>query len=372
MLDINYFKKRIGITDGDKLLLKLTFVSKADEKDILELLSGYDIENAPLGFNLLLANLLNIHSNIKISEDDMPRIKGVVRYFQYQNTALLAAFNQIVRELNAKNIPVLLIKGISMKYLYPDMPRYMADVDFAVSFKNFKKALNIALRNGFKISVRAKHSVDLYNGVRRLDLHRFIVKTDINTRNTDNKIFERAVAVKAFGVNVLIPKAEDMFFLTLQNAFDNIIYNKPYPMKILWIFDCLRILESVKNKNENINWDIIIHNASQTGLSYATKLMLEVFDSIVPSKIPDGVISKIKTDDNQKAAFEEYVRLHIVMKRSCDIKAAVKTILFSKNNKYADIKRAVELTLEFFYIKFVHHCFFARKFLLVKISERYL
>jgi len=372
MLDLNYFKESLAITENDKLLLKLMFSSKTEEKDVLNLLSGYDIESAPLGFNLLLANLLNKHPNIKISQSDMPRIKGVVRYFQYQNTALLAAFNKIGRELNAKNIPVLLIKGISMKYLNPDMPRYMADVDFAVQFKHFNEALNSALRNGFKISVNAKHSVDLYNGFQRIDLHRFIVKSDFNTRHTDNKIFERAVPVKAFGVNALIPKAEDMIFLTLQNAFDNILYKKPYPMKILWIFDCLRIIESVKNKNENLNWDIVINDALQTGLCCSTKLMLELFDSIVPAVIPPDVISKIKTCDKQKVSFEKYVRLHILMRRSREIKTAVKTILFSKNKKYEHIKCAVELTFEFFYLKFIHHCFFARKFLLAKTSERYL
>jgi len=100
--------------------------------------------------------------------------------------------------------------------------------------------------------------------------------------------------------------------------------------------------------------------------------MLELFDSIVPSVIPPDVISKIKTCDKEKEAFEKYVRLHILMRRSREIKTAVKTILFSKNKKYEHIKCAIDLTFEFFYLKFIHHCFFARKFLLAKISERYL
>lgn len=369
MLDLDYFKKRVNLTKHDRLLLKLTFSDVADDTDIINLITNYDMETAPLGFTFLLINLMQKHPHIKVPKEIMPRINGAIRYFQCQNATLLASFSQIGRQLNNKNIPVLLMKGIAMKYLYPNTPRFMGDIDFAVPFNKYDKTIKIAVNKGFKVAVKANHSTDLYRGIsQKIDIHRFIVKTDIDTKHFDNKIFIRAKHDVAFGVNVLIPKEEDLIFLILQNACDNIIYSKPYPMQFLWIFDCVNII----NKKRNINWDIVLNNAARVNLLCQTRMMLQLFEWLMPSFISKDLIETISITQEEKKDFDEKVKIALIENKCIKIKSQVKKILLSKNKKLKDISFSVKMVAEFIYLKAVHRIDIVRFFLLDKTSKRLL
>ncbi len=373
MPDLDYFYAKINLTPQDLLLLKLTFAEVPDEKDSINLITNYDIETAPLGFSFLLSNLIQKHNHIKIPKDLIPRLKGVLRYFQCQNATLLSSFSQIGRELNNKNIPVFLIKGIVMKYLFPNTPRLMGDVDFTVPFNNYNEAIETAKKKGFKVAVKANHSTDLYRGVsEKIDIHRFIVKTDKDTKHFDNKLFSRSTKDTVFGVNVLIPKDEDLIFLILQNAFDNIIYSKAYPMQFLWVFDCANIINKNKSIGKNINWDIVLNNAYETNLLCETRMMLQLFNRLLPSFIPKDLVLKISTTLRQEKDFDNKVKIASIENRCIEIKSRVKKILLSKNKKLKDIIFSVKITVEFFYLKSIHRIAVIRFLLLDRASKRLL
>ena len=160
MLDINFFVRYLNISEKQEYLLKLyTSKENVTKDEIYHLLYDfdYDIEKETLNFNFLLAHLFQNNPHIEIPKDIEPRLKGVIRWFQYRNISLLSCLKQLIGELNKKNIPVLLIKGAAMRILEPNKSRMMADVDCAVGIDDLNETIKISRKLGFKLNKAYKH-----------------------------------------------------------------------------------------------------------------------------------------------------------------------------------------------------------------------
>ncbi|GHU12313.1 hypothetical protein FACS189449_05750 [Alphaproteobacteria bacterium] len=281
---IEYF----GFREKDIRLLRLMFADNTTENDVLDILSQYDIFDEFLGVNLLLAFLVNRHPGIK--HPLVPVLQGVVRYFQYKNAFLLEGFWKIGKELNRRGIPILIIKGLVMRHLYPRYLRHMYDVDFVVPRRRIDEAVEIATEMGATIVIKTLHSVDMiFSDNMKFDIHSVVIKED---SSVDDKIWRSSRRDVAFGVKVLIPSTENLIFSVLTNFYCNLIYDDFFwdtskhtvsAKSLAWICDIVNILKT----NKSINWNIIMENGEKTGLTYQIKQLLDVFKSILPGMLPN-------------------------------------------------------------------------------------
>ena len=91
MLGIEPFIRFLNLSQKEEYLLNLYISKNVTKKDIYSLLYDfdYDIEKETLNFNFLLAHLFQNNPHIEIPKDIEPRLKGVLRWFQYRNILLL-------------------------------------------------------------------------------------------------------------------------------------------------------------------------------------------------------------------------------------------------------------------------------------------
>jgi len=284
MISADYFIKHTSLSSKETSLLRLSLAQSVTQAELDTLLAGYDMDAEPIHFNLVLAHLSKKHPELNFPGEIKPRLSGVLRYFLYHNTTLGAAFREVATEMRRNDIPVLMMKGIAMKYLRPGSTRAMFDVDFAVPPDQLDEAVRLALNMGFK-NTHARplsHSVDLLKAPNiALDIHRFLTKNEQHkTAVTDRAIWSRATQVTAFGAVVLMPTPEDLLFLLLVNAYHNICHLHNFHGNFMWLFDCAHILR----EKPDFNWDIVIDNAEKNGQSYQLRVMLELFRHFLPAQ----------------------------------------------------------------------------------------
>ncbi|MDL2280821.1 nucleotidyltransferase family protein [Selenomonadales bacterium OttesenSCG-928-I06] len=287
---INYFYHHSNLVTKEKLLLTLALTnSTISQQELNKLLADFEIEDEQLEVILLFAFLQKKQPHLIFPQEITAQLQGVIRYFQYKNTGLLAAFRKIGSELNKEKIGVLLMKGVVMKFLRPEEQRHMYDIDFAVLPKDYDKAVEIARALDFKVSYIAEHSTDFFWNDHGIDIHRFLTKLGRDTSATDQFVWDRAQKVSAFGVDAFLPVTEDIIFMILINAYGNIVAQESSPNRFFWIIDTAFLIREYPN----LDWNIVLDNAQKTDQLYKIKIMLSVFDKIIPLQIPENLISSI-------------------------------------------------------------------------------
>jgi hypothetical protein len=292
MFDTSFLKEEVNIGEKDKLLIRLSFADIVAPDDLVNLLSDYDIENARLDFNLLLAYLLKKYPDLGFPKEIVPRLEGVIRFFQYKNATLLHAFKEVGAQLNLKKIPILLIKGILMRYINPNEPRLMFDVDFIVPEKDYEEAVQTAVETGFTVKLVCQHSTDLVKDTAALDVHYlFMHETDRAGAAIIKEMFARAKNTTAFGIDVLIPALEDWMIVVLTNAYHNVVVEPPSATakEFFYFYDIAKIIKS----NKDLNWDVMLNTAAKAGILYQIRTILDFFDEIVPGMLPSDLFAKI-------------------------------------------------------------------------------
>ena len=322
MLDTKFFITLLNLSVKEQILLALYIKKVATKEEIYHLLYDFDynIEKEKLTFNFLLAQIFQNNPDIEIPKDLEPRLKGVLRLFQYNNVPLLLGLKQLTQKLNEQNIPVLLAKGAAMRILEPNKARMMYDVDCAVPKDKFDKAVETSKTLGFKITGKCGHANTISKNKNQIiDVHYNLVKSNKNSNEIYKKFFERANKYNFYGTKVLIPNTEDFLFLIFNNGFDNIIYSQPFYKNVSWLLDGMYIIKN----NKNINWDIIIKNAKETDTLAQTKIMLELFDYFLPNTIPDNVISSINISEKEQKDFDFYTKTHLFFSKAQQIKEEI-------------------------------------------------
>src|SRR5690606_33528897 len=104
------------------------------------------------------------------SEEVIPQLKGIYRYYQVQNAILLQKLFQFTKKLNQDHISPLLLKGSAMRLYYASgVSRMMADVDLAFEDTEYEKALSSAEELGAEFVNEAKYAVTYKLNQTKLD-----------------------------------------------------------------------------------------------------------------------------------------------------------------------------------------------------------
>lgn len=299
--DINssgYLKKDVSITDAlienfyneiltesDKKLLQLAFSLNPTQEDLYHLLEDWDIEVKSGDKSLMLAYFVKLHPELKFTSYEGPRLKGLLNFYRFKNIKTIAHYSKIGRELNKSGIVPMIIKGGAIKYLRPDLPRIMGDIDILVPEKDLLKCAEIAAAIGYWYEKIDIHAIDLHPAGSKegaIDIHKYICMDAPKEKNLLYGLYKRAENKSVFGVNTLIPSNEDLLFITLINLSRN-LRNKTSQAGLLYtLFDCKFLIES----KPDFNWKIIKENAQKTGTEIYMNFAIKFIDKISPNILP--------------------------------------------------------------------------------------
>ena len=227
------------LSDTDKVLLNLVFTEKPEQEDVDKCLEKYDIEVTGGHKALLLSYFMKMHPDLKYSDYVAPRLRGLLQFYRFQNMKLISHYTKICRELEKANINFLILKGGCMKYLRPDYPRVMNDIDILVDEKDWKKSGQIAEKMGYEIYWDI-HSLDIHpKGTKEgiMDIHKYIIMETEKEKVIIKDIYKRSIKQKVFGIETFVPSNEDLFFIILVNMVRNLRHKTSYGGILYNLFD---------------------------------------------------------------------------------------------------------------------------------------
>ena len=192
----------------------------------------------------------------------------------------------------------MILKGGAMKFLRPELPRIMGDIDILVPDNVFMKSAKIACSLGYVFYDIYSHSIDIHkpdsdSGV--LDIHRFIFIGTGHERKLLKNLFKRSREENVFGVKTLIPSNEDMMFISLVNLARNLREKTSQAGLIYTIFDCKFLQES----KPDFDWEIVKENArltkTEVQMNFAIKFLMRISKNIFPEALQSDVLFEKET-----------------------------------------------------------------------------
>ena len=312
-----YLNKNISVTDAlienfyneilaneEKLLLKLIFSNNPNQEELDNLLKVWDIEVKQGSKSLLLAHFLKTHPELNATKYEEPRLKGLLLNLRFKNLQIISHFTKIGKEINKQEIVPIIFNDGLMKYLNPDAPRELADMDILVPEKKWVESAKIAKKLGYIFKKLNNFSFDILEkkdalyGI--LNIHKFI---NFETKKENiwlKDLYKRTTKNEIYGVKVNIPCYEDLIFILLTYISQNLRNNKAQSDLLYQIYDCKYLLDN----KPDFNWNIIIENAKKTKtevqINFAIKFLNKISENIVPVEIRNNILFEKETNDYSK------------------------------------------------------------------------
>lgn len=274
-------------TQKDKLLISLLFGKEISEQEVDTLTKNLDVYKENQSYILLLS-YLGFRYNWKFfPKDIVSQIEEINSIHKLRSILNMSWLIEKIRILNRANIPVMLLKGLALKYHYAvGYTRMMNDFDIAVPESKYKEAINLLMdkESVYNGEVTNYHG-EIKCGIKRLDVHWWIFKNN-GEKGTD--IWERSKQIDFFGTKVYVMCPQDMFIHQLDNRSRDVFSGVYLKRRLNWVFDCRCILDFM----ENFSIKEIYSRAEEFSVIYSVKHMLSVFSKCFPTLMDKEEIEK--------------------------------------------------------------------------------
>lgn len=274
----------LHVSARDEILLKCVFANNINQPMLDDCLEKCDIEVMGGAKCLLLSYLMHEHPELKFSSYSGPRIRGLINFWRFRNLKTLSHFSKIGKALNTNHIPMLLFKGGAMKLLRPELSRSMGDVDILIPQDRIDEAVCLCANLGFLYDrADSKHAIGFHTPTEdAVDIHYALYEPGTDLRTLHDRLFSRAASRKAFGVDVLLPCHEDLFFLVLANFTKNLREHTSLKGLYLALCDCHFLLRD----KPDFRWEIVREDAKNSDKELEVRFAAEFMNRIVPETIP--------------------------------------------------------------------------------------
>jgi hypothetical protein len=197
-----------------------------------------------------------------ISDELMPRLKGIYRKSWSKNQFLFFKTGRMLKFFEGHGIKTLVMKGIPLSILFYKnfATRPMADMDLLIPFSDARRAVELLQDAGWKLynpqylefNLKYGRSATFADSEKtELDLHWhpiFEAHGDIS----EDDFWNEALPLEVAGAKTLSFDATDLFFHTIVHGLR---YNPEPPIR--WIADAMAIL---KSKDYQIDWNRLLHH----------------------------------------------------------------------------------------------------------------
>ena len=192
--------------------------------------------------------------------------------------------SEFLCEFNKQNIPVIVLKGLVIRELYPKPElRTMCDADLIVHKEDLEKVKNLLLNLGYIEKVTSDKDVCFIRGNTYVEVHWSIA----NEKSFDNvELFEEMMWKNAMKVNVGDSEVLSMFYedLLVHICMHMAAHIKYLGFGIRQLCDLVLIVEK---KGNVINWDKIIEKINMLGIYKFTVAIFNICNKLFDMKIPD-------------------------------------------------------------------------------------
>lgn len=337
------------ILPKDRQLLKIAFNPDVEQKDLDDFLEEWDIETVGLHQAIIVAYTMKMHPKLKFDAYTGPRLKGILNYLRFQNLELISHFSKITRRLNQENIFPLIIKGSVMRYLRPDLPRVMGDIDILLPSEQHLERTKKCVQELGYICSDAGHSIDVHpkddlqKGI--LDMHRFFGFLPQTNPKINAQIFKRATLQKVFSAKAYVPQNEDMVFICLNNLAANLRNSTSVQGIAQNMFDLVYLTKA----KPDFDWNIVVQDILTTKTEASIYLAMQFVNKIVPDIFAHNLISE---EQFYKALenfinYEKFYSLYVH-----DVKMACKKLKLAKSiRNLQDFKTYIAFKGQHFFTK---------------------
>lgn len=275
----------------DELLLLHAILEQSDSTAIeyykkwMSIINLDDVEGGSFRLLPLLYKRLS-----KTGQDlaHLEKLKGIYRQSFYKNTLLFHKFLTILAELEKREIPVMVLKGVALAAAYykdtgmrpmSDADLFIREVDVQRTLKYFKEQ-GWQERNGSWLDKPVKHihSLDLISPDHyEMDIH-WRAFYQCSWDGADEGLWKQTEDVSFKGVKVKILNPTQQI---LHNCAHGVRWNAI--SSIRWIVDVLTVL---KLRSDAIDWEMLVSETASRNLSltmfYALNYLKNEFDAPVP------------------------------------------------------------------------------------------
>ncbi len=274
-----------------------------------------------------------------ISADEQAILKGCQRRVWSENQILFSFAKQILSELIANNIPVMMLKGASLvvQGVYPSLKlRCLGDVDLMVPPREINRVAAILEEGGWSIPegwdggdgtqrmIKKLHAFPTVSArltqlmpTRSIDIHwRLSMLLDEEVSNRE--FWHRAVEERVNGLPVRMLCPEDqLLHLCLHGAraWESIAAPTEKKDSIIWIVDCVRLARAFPD----LDWRETVDNAYRRGVSLQILSALQLLKKNFLPSIPDQVFDQSAC--NKVSRMEELVLFSTTSPRPDDGRA---------------------------------------------------
>lgn len=235
---------------------------------------------------LLYRNLVRVGANA--SDPLLPRLKGIYRHFWAKNHLTMALKEGLLRALEDKGIPCILLKGAALTLtVYHDHGvRPMDDLDVMVPPARTHEAMDVLEALGWKAEVHSPrelpisiHACSFRNAAGDcVDLHWRLCHLPASTE-FDRTLWERRLPLEFQGHQVSVPCFTDQLLHTCAHGPQ---YKLASPVR--WIADAFWLL---KRGGEELDWDRIARNAPSVGAVLGVQGTLKYLREELQVLVPD-------------------------------------------------------------------------------------
>jgi hypothetical protein len=225
---------------------------------------------------------------------ELPRLKGIYRYFWARHQKILHQTRPVVGALRNADIPVLLTKGAALNFgAYAGRSiRPMDDLDVVVPFTRAREAQDVVERAGWKSIFRhPDRLVEIahachYEGPERapLDLHWHVLHSDCSAA-ADALFWGRTIEASWEGESVRILHPADQLLHLCEHG---VRYNLVAPLR--WLADVALVLDAGW---KNCDWEVLVVTAEKKDLTLPVQATLLYLQEHLNGEIPAEVFAAL-------------------------------------------------------------------------------
>ncbi|MCL2072483.1 MAG: nucleotidyltransferase family protein [Marinilabiliaceae bacterium] len=269
----------------EKLLLDTAII---DEKALLSIA----VKNG-------LAQLLYINDGSKqLSKEAQKQLKDNYLYNLGKNAGIQLIVAQIIEKLSQKEIPVILLKGISLiTNVYDDIAlRPMSDLDILLPIKSVFEAWKLLNPKEIELKlndIKTIHHLPLFNykGI-SVELHRFLFPSDVKYQIPIDEIWQSAIELPDFNASSINPTYQIIYQLL------HIYYScRQGGLRLSWFYDIKELLSKFDNE---ITLETVENQAKIWKIEKPIRKMLTFFTVLSPKTTLSVSISKKETKEIKK------------------------------------------------------------------------
>ncbi|WBW98962.1 nucleotidyltransferase domain-containing protein [Oceanirhabdus sp. W0125-5] len=211
---------------------------------------------------------------------------------------------EILEIFYENQIPVIVLKGLVLRYYYPNpYLRTMSDADILVHENNLKKCSELMESIGYKIIEESEshgaHIVFRKPGKLNVEIHWTIVNDDFfkGSKAFEKHIWDNAIKVELEGVKCLALSLEDLITHLFIHMATHIVSSG------FGIRQLLDLVILIEKEAKNINWHKVIINISECGILKFSIVILNICNSLFNIDIP----TEVKELDNVGEKYNGFV-----------------------------------------------------------------